>query len=94
MIHDTKNAIERAHAAWKQGEIAKTGVMIHNVISDVDMGKPILVREIPFISGEDDDVEAFEQKVHHVEWGAVIGGVRLAMEEVIHKSQRETEENA
>ncbi|RJE17799.1 phosphoribosylglycinamide formyltransferase [Aspergillus sclerotialis] len=76
------NAIERAHAAWLEGKIEKTGVMIHNVISEVDMGSPILVREIPFVKGVDEDLAAFEQKVHEVEWGAVIDGVRTAIDEV------------
>lgn len=64
------------------GKIDKTGVMIHNVISEVDMGAPILVREIPFVKGVDEDLAAFEQKVHEVEWEAVIDGVRIAIDEV------------
>lgn len=56
--------------------------MIHNVISEVDMGKPILVREIPFVKGEDEDLEAFEQKVHTVEWGAVIEGLEIVIGEL------------
>ncbi|KAH2209149.1 hypothetical protein KXW59_007562 [Aspergillus fumigatus] len=76
------HAIERAHAAWLEGKIDKTGVMIHNVISEVDMGKPILVREIPFVKGVDEDLHAFEQKVHEIEWGVVIEGVQLAINEI------------
>ncbi|PKX98893.1 uncharacterized protein P174DRAFT_363226 [Aspergillus novofumigatus IBT 16806] len=76
------NAIERAHAAWLEGKIDKTGVMIHNVISEVDMGKPILVREIPFVKGVDEDLHTFEQKVHEIEWGVVIEGVQLAISEI------------
>ncbi|KAK1139262.1 Bifunctional purine biosynthetic protein ADE5,7 [Aspergillus melleus] len=76
------NAIERAHAAWLEGKIDKTGVMIHNVISEVDMGKPILVREIPFVKGEDEDLEKFEEKVHRIEWGVVIEGVQLTIKEI------------
>ncbi|PYH62329.1 uncharacterized protein BO96DRAFT_325277 [Aspergillus niger CBS 101883] len=76
------NAIERAHAAWLEGKIDKTGVMIHKVISEVDMGQPILVREIPFVKGEDEDLHRFEQKVHEVEWGVVIEGVKLTIQEV------------
>lgn len=56
--------------------------MIHNVISEVDMGKPILVREIPFVKGVDEDLEKFEQKVHEIEWGAVIDGIQLAIGEL------------
>lgn len=56
--------------------------MIHNVISEVDMGKPILVREIPFVKGEDEDLEKFEEKVHRIEWGVVIEGVQLTIKEI------------
>ncbi|EAW13952.1 phosphoribosylglycinamide formyltransferase [Aspergillus clavatus NRRL 1] len=80
------NAIERAHAAWLEGKLDKTGVMIHNVISEVDMGEPILVREIPFVKGEDEDLHVFEKKVHEIEWGVVIEGVQLAIDEI--KSRR------
>ncbi|KAF7716648.1 Phosphoribosylglycinamide formyltransferase [Penicillium ucsense] len=76
------HAIERAHAAWMEGKIEKTGVMIHNVISEVDMGQPILVREIPFIKGQDEDVKAFEKRVHEIEWGTVVEGVKMVLEEL------------
>lgn len=83
-----QNAIERAHAAWQEGKLDKTGVMIHNVISEVDMGAPILVREIPFIKGVDEDITAFEQRVHEIEWGTVIEGVGIAIKEVKEQKQR------
>ncbi|KAL1986870.1 hypothetical protein VTN96DRAFT_5523 [Rasamsonia emersonii] len=76
------NAIERAHTAWREGKIDKTGVMIHHVISEVDMGKPILVKEIPFVKGVDEDLNVFEQKVHEVEWGTVIEGIEIAIREI------------
>ncbi|KAJ5717054.1 hypothetical protein N7488_002700 [Penicillium malachiteum] len=80
------NAIERAHAAWVEGKIDKTGVMIHDVISEVDMGTPILVKEIPFRKGEDEDIEVFEKRVHETEWGTVIEGVGLVLKELAQKS--------
>ncbi|KAL5047277.1 hypothetical protein BDW71DRAFT_197012 [Aspergillus fruticulosus] len=76
------NAIERAHQAWLDGKIERTGVMIHNVISEVDMGKPILVKEIPFVKGPDEDLHAFEQKVHEIEWKVVIEGLKKTIEEI------------
>lgn len=82
-----QNAIQRAHAAWLEGKIDKTGVMIHDVISEVDMGKPILVREIPFLKGQDEDLDAFERRVHAVEWGVVIEGVGLVVQELQGKKQ-------
>jgi phosphoribosylglycinamide formyltransferase len=77
-----QDAIERAHTAWLEGKIDKTGVMIHKVISEVDMGQPILVREIPFVKGDDEDLEKFKQKVHQIEWGAVLDGIQIALQEV------------
>ncbi|KAL1968592.1 hypothetical protein VTN77DRAFT_1802 [Rasamsonia byssochlamydoides] len=82
------NAIERAHAAWKEGKIDKTGVMIHNVISEVDMGKPILVKEIPFVKGVDEDLHVFEQKVHEIEWGTVIEGIEIAIREIREEKEK------
>ncbi len=81
-LYILQNAIERAHTAWKQGEIDKTGVMIHEVISEVDMGAPILVREIPFIKGVDEDIKVLEQRIHETEWGAVIEGTEIAINEI------------
>lgn len=78
----TQNAISRAHALWKEGKIDKTGVMIHKVIAEVDMGTPILVREIPFEPDADDDLAAFEQRVHKIEWGIVIEGIGIAIDNI------------
>lgn len=63
------------------GKTAKTGVMIHYVISEVDMGKPILVEEIPFTKGEDEDLHTLEQKIHSVEWKAIVKGTGIAIDE-------------
>ncbi|KAJ5176031.1 Phosphoribosylglycinamide formyltransferase [Penicillium canariense] len=81
------NAIERAHAAWMEGKIDKTGVMIHDVISEVDMGQPILVREIPFVKGQDEDLEAFKKRVHETEWGTVVEGVDMVLKELAARKQ-------
>ncbi|TKA76643.1 hypothetical protein B0A49_01859 [Cryomyces minteri] len=76
------HAIERAHKAWQAGEIDRTGVMVHYVVAEVDMGEPILVDEIPFVAGEDEDLERFEQKVHEREWKVIVEGTRMALERV------------
>ncbi|EEH16099.1 phosphoribosylglycinamide formyltransferase [Paracoccidioides brasiliensis Pb03] len=76
------NAIQRAHAAWLEGKIDHTGVMIHDVIPEVDLGVPLLVKEIPFIKGVDEDLSALEQRIHEVEWKAVIEGVGIAIREI------------
>ncbi|CAG8182725.1 unnamed protein product [Penicillium nalgiovense] len=82
------NAIDRAHAAWLEGQIDKTGVMMHDVISEVDMGTPILVREIPFRKGQDENLEAFETRVHQTEWGVVVEGVDKVLKELMAQKQK------
>jgi len=65
-----------------EGKIDKTGIMIHKVISEVDMGTPILVREIPFVKGVDEDLSVLEQKIHQVEWKAVVEGTGMAIRDL------------
>ena len=70
-------AIERAYESFQKGIITKTGVMIHYVISEVDMGEPILVREIDLIPGE--LLDELKQRIHTVEWTAIVDGTNMAM---------------
>lgn len=71
--------IADAHKAWMEGKIEKTGVMIHDVVVEVDEGPAMLVREIPFIKGVDEDINVFEQRVHEVEWKAIVEGTLIAV---------------
>lgn len=73
------DAIKRAHEQWLDGKIDKSGLMIHHVIPDVDMGSPILVKEIEFVKGEDEDIDFYEQKVHAIEWQAIVEGTLVAI---------------
>lgn len=73
------NGIADAHKAWMEGKVEKTGVMIHDVIVEVDEGPALLVEEIPFIKGVDEDINVFEQRVHEVEWKAIVQGTLLAV---------------
>ncbi len=61
------NAIQRAQKEWLDGRIEKSGVMIHVVANEIDMGEPILVEEIPFITGVDEDLKKLEERIHRVE---------------------------
>ncbi|ODV91006.1 hypothetical protein CANCADRAFT_2726 [Tortispora caseinolytica NRRL Y-17796] len=74
---DGINAIERAYNAAKNGEIQKSGVMIHQVIKEVDRGTPLVVKEVPILP--DDTLESFESRIHSVEHEAIVEGVRLAI---------------
>ena len=64
--------------------------MLHRVIHEVDMGTPILVREIPFIKGVDEDLEALEKRIHEIEWGVVIEGVNTAIKELQLRTNPDT----
>lgn len=57
--------------------------MIHYVIEEVDEGEPLLVREIELRSRE--SLEDLEQRIHQVEWRAIVEGVNLALERLKEK---------
>lgn len=63
-------AIERAHEAFKDGLIKKTGLMIHWVIAEVDMGQPILVREIPI--SDHDTLNSLQDTIHAEEHKLIV----------------------
>lgn len=65
--YDGVAAIERAWQDWRDGKIKRTGVMIHYVIAEVDRGPPVLLKEIPFVEGVDEDIEIFKEKLHRIE---------------------------
>jgi len=60
------HAIERALSAFRNGEIDRTGVMVHLVPDEgVDCGPVLAVREV--LIRADDTLEALEARVHAVE---------------------------
>lgn len=61
---DGADAIGRAFTAFTNGEITKTGVMVHRVVAEVDRGEPLVVREIEMVKGE--SKEELEGKIHQV----------------------------
>ncbi|OAX80523.1 hypothetical protein ACJ72_05147 [Emergomyces africanus] len=67
--------------------------MIHDVIAEVDLGAPILVKEIPFIKGIDEDISALERRIHEVEWKVVVEGVGIAIRQLHLISGRVLPEN-
>lgn len=69
---DGAHAIERAFEAYRKGEIARTGVMVHRVIPEVDRGEVVLKREIPIL--ETDTVETLEERIHSVEHAIIVEG--------------------
>ncbi len=78
---DGAHAIERAFEAFKQGKIHSTGVMVHEVIAEVDRGQPILVREVPIF--QSDTVESLEDRMHKIEHEIIVDGARVVLERPI-----------
>lgn len=75
-------AIERAHADFMIGKTDETGVMIHYVIDEVDMGDPIVVERIALKHPNDDDIEALENRIHKIEHEAIVKGTLIAIEKL------------
>lgn len=46
--------------------------------NEVDMGEPIVVKEIPFEEG-DRDLDVLTERVHRIEHGAIVEGTRIAL---------------
>lgn len=72
------HAIDDAYKAYQEGRIEKTGIMIHYVILEVDMGEPIVTREIPMRKGESQD--DLEQRIHQNEWELIVQGTQKAVD--------------
>jgi phosphoribosylglycinamide formyltransferase len=70
-------AIERAWKAGKEEGLKRTGVMIHEVIAEVDAGEAIVTKEIELREGE--SLEELEERVHKVEHGLIVEGTRKAL---------------
>ncbi|KAH9857911.1 phosphoribosylglycinamide formyltransferase [Lenzites betulinus] len=77
---DGAHAIERAYEAFQKGEIQHSGVMVHRVVKEVDRGEPVLVREVEIKPGE--PIEAFEERLHQVEWKLIVEGTAKVLDEV------------
>lgn len=80
------HAIERAYQAFQEGKITKTGVVIHYVIEEVDLGEPIIVKEISMEEGE--SIEDLETRIHKVEHAAIVEGTNLALEALKRREER------
>ena len=80
-------AIERAWEAFRKGEIKRTGVMIHEVIAEVDAGRAIVVEEVEMREGE--TLEELEKRMHKVEHGLIVEGTRRALEEIGERREKE-----
>lgn len=74
------NAVARAHAGWRAGEITESGVMVHRVPDEgVDSGPVVVSEVVPFEPG--DDLKTFERRMHTVEHRLIVEAIdQLAKE--------------
>ncbi len=68
------HAIERTYDAYRRGEIAHSGCMIHYVIPEVDAGRVIAQAVVPI--EPDDSLDAFEARMHAAEHRLIIEALR------------------
>jgi phosphoribosylglycinamide formyltransferase len=73
-------AIERAWKAGQEEGLKRTGVMIHEVIAEVDAGDAIVTQEVELRQGE--SLDELEARMHGVEHGLIVEGTRKALEGV------------
>ena len=70
--------IQRAWAEFEQGERSETGIMIHYVIEQVDMGQHIVVRDVELRKNE--TLKQLEERFHSIEHEAIVEGTKIALE--------------
>jgi phosphoribosylglycinamide formyltransferase len=72
------NAIERAWEAGRKGEIKRTGIMIHELIEEVDAGEAILTQEVEIREGE--TLDELADRMHKVEHRLIVEGTKRVLE--------------
>lgn len=70
--------IKRAWSEFQSGKRMKTGVMVHYVIAEVDMGEPIVQQEVVMEGCA--TLEELEGRIHGVEHGLIVEGTRRVVE--------------
>lgn len=77
-MFDGVNAIERAYASFRRGEITHSGVMVH-VVTDVLDGGP-LVRHAIIKFEETDTLETFAARMHQAEHKVIVEGTQTMLD--------------
>ncbi|KAK4499923.1 hypothetical protein PRZ48_008109 [Zasmidium cellare] len=72
------HCIERAWEEFKQGKRTKTGIMIHYVIAEVDMGEPIVQQEVSIEGCE--TLEQLQTRIHEAEHKLIVEGTKRVVE--------------
>ncbi|KAF3051134.1 hypothetical protein E8E11_008990 [Didymella keratinophila] len=72
------NAIGRAWEAGQKEGLKRTGVMIHEVIAEVDAGDAIVTKEVEIRQGETED--QLEERMHAVEHKLIVEGTHKTLQ--------------
>jgi phosphoribosylglycinamide formyltransferase len=70
--------IKRAWEEFTAGKRTKTGVMVHYVIAEVDMGEPVVQQEVDMEGCA--SLEELEGRIHATEHGLIVEGTRRVLE--------------
>jgi len=73
-------AIERAWEAGRKEGLKRTGVMVHEVIAEVDAGDAIVTAEVELKEGE--ALDDLEKRIHQVEHGLIVEGTRRVLDTI------------
>ncbi|KAK3700130.1 Bifunctional purine biosynthetic protein ADE5,7 [Vermiconidia calcicola] len=74
------NCIQRAWDEFQAGKRTKTGVMVHYVIAEVDMGEAVVQQEVDMEGCG--NLEELNERIHACEHGLIVEGTRRVLEEV------------
>ncbi|RSM08531.1 hypothetical protein CEP52_003176 [Fusarium oligoseptatum] len=83
--YNGSGAIERAYADCQAGTLERgvTGIMVHYVIAEVDMGEPILTQEVP--CSKSDTLEDLETRMHAVEHQLLVKAIAQLVPKIAAK---------
>ena len=73
--------IQRAWEEFEAGKRTETGVMVHYVIEEVDMGEPILEASVDIQGCK--HLQELEERIHHKEHGLIVDGTKTAIDTLI-----------
>jgi phosphoribosylglycinamide formyltransferase len=82
---DGANAIERAYEEMKAGRLARTGIMVHYVIDEVDRGLPIVTREVRWQEG--DELDTLKERIHSHEHELIAEATEKVAGEIVDARQ-------
>jgi formyltetrahydrofolate-dependent phosphoribosylglycinamide formyltransferase len=70
-------AIRRGYEAYRRGEIAHSGCMVHYVVPEVDAGPVVVQAMVPI--QPDDTLESFEARMHAAEHRIIVEAAGIAL---------------